>query len=85
MAWRALQSNHMLGAEYDEELGILSIRFVNGALYRYAQVPATVADSLFQVPSPGTYFHDKIKGVYPESKVVDGVTKRGRRSVRRFK
>ena len=84
MAWRALQSGHMAGADYDEETAALTIQFVNGAVYRYRQVPPYIADTLFQSSSPGTYFHDKIKGAYGEQKILDGQTKSGRRSRRRY-
>jgi len=90
MPWRALQSRHLLRADYDPPLpendtsGVLTIQFVNGALHRYYGVPQTVADTLFQVGSPGTYFHDKIRGQYPEQKISSGVTRSGRTSRRRY-
>jgi KTSC domain len=80
MAWRALQSKHLNGAAYDPDRQSLTIQFVNGAVYNYGSVPPTVADTLFQAGSPGSYFHDKIKGRYPETKLADGATKKGRRS-----
>ena len=83
MAWQALQSNHLNGANYDPESESLSIQFTNGAMYRYHGVPATVADTLMQIGSPGSYFHDKIRGQYREVKLQDGVTKTGRKSVRK--
>lgn len=82
MAWRALQSGHLNGGEYDSETSVLTIQFVNGAAYQYSNVPQTVADTLFQMSSPGTYFHDRIRGKYPERKIQDGLTPRGRRSRR---
>jgi hypothetical protein len=83
MAWRALQSHHLNGGDYDPATGMLSIQFTNGAVYNYAGVPQTTADTFFQTGSPGSYFHDKIKGKFPEAKVADGTTKSGRRSTRR--
>lgn len=85
MAWRALQSRHLNGADYDPESGILWIQFVNGAVYRYGPgVPQTTVDSLHQSSSAGSYFHDKIKGQYSEMKVADGRTKSGGKSSRRY-
>ena len=84
MSWRALQSTHLAGADYDEETAQLTIQFVNGAVYRYSNVPQTSADVLFQSSSPGSYFHDKIRGNYGEMKILDGMTKSGRRSRRRW-
>jgi hypothetical protein len=85
MPWRALQSRHLNGFDYDPESRTLAIRFVNGAVYHYRGVPQTVADTLTQTGSPGTYFHEKIRGNYFEVKVADGQTKSGRRSTNRFR
>jgi hypothetical protein len=85
MAWRGLQSRHLNAGDYDPEQQTLSIQFVNGAVYQYRNVSQTVADTLFQTGSPGSYFHDKIRGNYPESKVLDGQTKKGRRSSNSFR
>lgn len=82
MAWRVLQSGHLNGADYDPDAQILWIQFTNGAVYRYHGVPPSVADTLFQSGSPGSYFHSKIRGNYSEVKAVDGTTKSGRRSQR---
>jgi hypothetical protein len=84
MAFRALQSRHLSGADYDPGTQSLSIQFVNGAVHRYLNVPQTTADTLFQVSSPGTYFHDKIRGKYREMQIAAGSTKSGGRSRRRF-
>jgi len=79
---RALQSSHLNGMEYDPDARVLTIQFVNGALYSYSGVPPTVADTMSQTSSPGSYFHDKIKGRYAETKLVDGTTRSGRKSTR---
>lgn len=62
----------------------MTIQFVNGAVYQYYRVPPAVWDVMSQTGSPGSYFHDKIKGNYAESKVADGTTRSGRRSRRRW-
>ena len=85
MAWRGLQSRHLNAGDYDPERQTLAIQFVNGAVYTYSRVPQTVADTLFQTGSPGSYFHDKIRGNYPETKMVSGTTKSGRRSTNTFR
>lgn len=83
MAWHIFQSRHLYGGDYDSATQTLVIQFVNGAIYRYSGVPETAADALFQSGSSRDYFNDKIKGRYPYAKLVDGMTKSGRRSVRR--
>ena len=84
MEWKQLQSRHLNGARYDPLSQTLHIQFVNGAIHAYQGVPQTIADSLFQISSPGSYFHAKIRDRYPEVKVAAGATKSGRKSRRRF-
>ena len=85
MSWLALQSGHMNGMDYDETTGMLTIQFINGAVYRSSSaVPQTIADTLMQVSSPGAYYHDKIKDDYGMVKIMDGATKSGRRSRKRY-
>jgi hypothetical protein len=81
MAWRAFQSKHLNAGDYDPESRVLTIQFVNGAVYNYYDVPQTTADILFQTGSSQEYFNDHIKGVYQYMKVADGMSQRtGRRS-----
>jgi lysyl-tRNA synthetase class 2 len=82
--WHAFQSRHLNGGSYDAESRMLTIQFTNGAVYQYANVPQTVADSLFQTGSSQDYFNDKIRSVYPFTKIADGQTRSGRRSARRY-
>lgn len=86
--WRALQSRHLSGIEYDPDdmnPQYVTVSFVNGAMYRTAApVPRTTIDSWVQSSSAGSFFHDKIEQVYGMVKMADGTTKTGRRSARRF-
>ncbi len=84
MAWRALQSGHLYGRDYDPETKQLTVQFANGAIYRYAGVDQTKVDALDQSSSPGTYFHDKIKPAHPAQMLAEGMTKNGRRSTKRY-
>lgn len=84
MAWRAFQSRHLNGGDYDPNTQTLTIQFVNGAIHTYHGVGPTEADTLFQTSSPGTYFHAKIRGKYRERKIAEGTTKSGRRSRKQF-
>lgn len=85
--WRALQSRHLAGIEFDPDDSspqYVNVSFVNGALYRTAApVPRTTIDSWVQSSSAGSFFHDMIEPVYGMLKIADGTTKSGRRS-RRF-
>jgi len=84
MAWHTFQSTHLNGGSYEPEDRTMMLQFVNGAIYRYAGVPQHKWDSMRQSSSPGTYFHDHIRGQYTEAKIGDGTTKSGRRSVKRY-
>lgn len=48
---------------YDPERRQLRVRFVNGGLYRYLEVPPQVAAELVDPPSgsPGRYFNEHIR------------------------
>jgi KTSC domain len=84
VAFRAFQSTHLHGGDYDPATQTLTMQFSNGAVYQYYGVPQTAADSLFQTGSSQDYFNDKIKGRYSYAKVADGTTKSGRRSRREW-
>jgi hypothetical protein len=81
---KVLQSRHLQSADYDAQSKTLVIRFVNGAMHSYHGVEQTTADSLLQSSSPGSYFHEKIRGKHTERKLMEGQTKKGNRSRRRF-
>ena len=84
--WRAFQSTHLNGGEYNSDTRVLTIQFVNGSVYQYRGVEPTTADTLFQSSSPGSYFHDRIRNNanYSGVQVAQGTTKTGRKSQRRF-
>lgn len=46
------------------ETGTLAIRFNNGSLYEYADVPESTYDELRNSDSVGAYFHQAIRNVY---------------------
>ncbi len=73
---QAMQSSHLNGIEYEEQSRTLTIQFVNGAMYSYANVPADVYWALKQQSSPGSYFHAKIKGRYESTLLVAGDAKK---------
>lgn len=44
--------------------GTLEVEFVTGNVYQYFDVPQQVYQQLLSAPSPGTYFHEMIRGYY---------------------
>ncbi len=64
---RALNSSNLRAYDYDPDSRVLIIQFASGRSYRYADVPADVADGLGSAESPGKYANSEIKGVYAET------------------
>ena len=57
----------------DDPLGVLYIAFHDGGLYRYADVPRSVAGGFYQAASHGQFFHANIKGNYEFTRIEIGV------------
>jgi hypothetical protein len=51
---------------YDEPTRELRVRFTNGGIYRYYQVPPAIVQNLLDPPngSPGRYFNDHVRDAY---------------------
>lgn len=47
--------------DYDQDMGVLRVKFANGEVYSYRDVPLSVVDGLAKAPSPGKFFHAAIK------------------------
>jgi hypothetical protein len=47
------------------EKNVLEVRFRNGGLYQYIDVPESVSALLMQAPSKGRFFNEQIRGRYP--------------------
>jgi len=50
---------------YDNENQEVYVRFNNGGLYIYRNVPETEFEGLRYAPSVGSYIHRNFKNVYP--------------------
>lgn len=59
-----LQSTSLKSCSYDPETQELDVRFNNGSLYTYAGVDQATFEGLRDDPSPGSYFHQNIKGKF---------------------
>lgn len=58
-----VSSSNLAAVGYEN--GILYIRFNNGRLYTYSNVPEHIYQGLMNASSHGRYFNAYIKGVYP--------------------
>jgi len=54
---------------YDPDTQTLRVRFNNGSVYDYMNVPAMEFEQLRSAPSVGSYLNRNVKGNYPYQKV----------------
>lgn len=64
----SLVSSNLRSAAYDPDTKDLTIVFVNGGVWVYANVPDEVYQGLIQASSHGGYFHANIRTSYPASR-----------------
>jgi lysyl-tRNA synthetase, class II len=64
--WHILRSTMLRAVAYDPRRRRLRVRFANGSLYRYHDVPVEVFEALLNPPggSHGRYFTDEIRDGY---------------------
>jgi hypothetical protein len=62
-------SSNISGVGYDDTTHTLMVAFKGGARYAYKNVPSDVADDLRTAVSPGQFFYDNIRDVYPYVRV----------------
>ena len=59
-------SSNLTNVEYDEKKQEMTVQFLKkGNIYVYSDVPKEVYEALRNAPSPGSYLHQNVKGVYP--------------------
>lgn len=61
-----VRSSNIRSVGYDPASMTLEVKFHSGGLYQYAGVPETIYHGFMRAASKGTYFHDYIKGRYPD-------------------
>ena len=64
-----VKSSALLSVGYDKKSSTLEMEFHNHSIYQYYGVPRTVYDELMQASSLGTYFNQRVKGVYRFARV----------------
>lgn len=66
----AVSSSNIESIGYDASSSILEVRFLNGAIYQYHNVPHSIYSGLMAAPSHGSYLDTYIKkGGYSYRKV----------------
>ena len=64
-----VQSSALASIGYSKRLHILEIEFVNGAIYRYDDIPPSVYRDLMSADSKARYYDTNIKGNYRSVRV----------------
>ena len=64
-----VSSSNVAELGYDSENQIVYVKFLNGAIFIYKNVPQNEYDGLLNAPSIGSYLHRNLKGVYPYERI----------------
>ena len=64
MVLNPVNSSNISQVGYDESIQILIIKFKNGTMYEYSDVPLEVYRNFIQSQSLGKFFTSFIRGVY---------------------
>lgn len=65
-----VQSTDLESVGYDEPTRTLEIRFLDGSIYQYDDVPQRVYLELMNAPRKGVYFHAKISRAFNYHRVL---------------
>ena len=60
-----VSSSNVAEYGYDFEESVLYVKFLNGYIYWYSEVPPEVWDAFLYAPSKGKFVHYDLKNVYP--------------------
>jgi hypothetical protein len=69
MEWTTLRSTNLKEVGFDIQSNQLEIVFADGGRYRYSGVPESIYRGLVSASSAGRYFHQKIRDVYPATRL----------------
>jgi len=64
-----VSSSNVSELGYDQENQIVYVRFLNGTLYSYSNVPEYEYNALENAPSIGSYLNRNFKNVYPYQRI----------------
>lgn len=70
-----MPSNVIRAWAYEPDAGALVVTFLNGRRYRYAGVPADLADEMRLAFAKGAFFNRRIRGRYPAESLSEGTHK----------
>jgi len=65
----SVSSSNIRSVGYDLDTRTLEVEFHSSGIYQYAGVPETIYQGFMRAASKGSYFHDHIKGRYPDKQM----------------
>jgi len=66
--WISVESSFISDIAYYEPLKILEVRFKNGQIYGFGDVPKKVFEDFMEAKSKGEFFNKVVKKNYPKGK-----------------
>lgn len=63
--WVNVKSSNVGSIRYEKDISALVVQFLDGAIYRYEQVPHKVAQDMFNTSSMGRFVWQRLRDVYP--------------------
>ena len=64
-----VESSNLTAIGYDAERKILAVKFKNGTVYNYSDVPEKTFEELRSSESIGKFFHSRIKNIFKYLKI----------------
>jgi hypothetical protein len=65
-----VSSSNVESIGYSESTESLFVKFLNGSIYEYKNVPKMEYEQLMAAPSIGSYMHRNIKGSYTYERIA---------------
>ncbi len=62
--WKQVDSTWIEAIQYDDTTQTLGVRFLDGRVYQYKNVPSDIAQGMATAQSPGSYFWSNIRNQY---------------------
>jgi hypothetical protein len=64
-----VSSSNVAELGYDQKNQTVYVKFINGTLYTYSNVPENEYKALYNAPSIGSYLNRNFKNVYPYQRI----------------
>jgi len=68
--WIKVASSNINAIKYEISSQVLEIKFNDGHVYSFSNVPGTIYLGMVSAPSKGKYFHQNIQGKFQSARIV---------------